>query len=360
MATVRKIATGFSRNMELFRRHADSFYRHNTFAKFANLCSMYLQKWSNRSTLSAYPFEIIIDPINICTLRCPLCPTGQRVNSRPHGKMSFERYRAIIGELSRWLYKVRFYSWGEPLLHKDIYRMIAYANESNIGTEISTNLNVFEESDAGRLLDSGLELLIISLDGLDEQTYRQYRIGGDFNKVIRNIRAIVQEKKKRGAKYPVIELQFLVMRHNEHQAPGLNRLAEELGVDRERTGPVTINIDNDDDRRWLPSDGNASRYSYSTMTDRIYSRRRKCEWLWRSTVINWDGTVAPCCVYEGRKSELGSLNGNKFIDIWNSREYINSRETFIRKINKHDKHATICSRCGGIPKAHDRKQHGLY
>ncbi|KPK36915.1 MAG: hypothetical protein AMK70_00565 [Nitrospira bacterium SG8_35_1] len=361
MPAANKIHTGFSRNIELFRRHADSFFRHNTFVKLANLCLIYLQKWTNRSRLSAHPFEIIIDPVNICHLKCPLCPTGQRLNARPHGRMSFKKYQGIIDELAKWLYKVRFYSWGEPLLHKDIYRMIAYANEGNIGTEISTSLNAFDQSDTGRLLESGLELLIISLDGLDSQTYSHYRVGGDFDKVIGNIRAIVQEKKKRGTKYPVIELQFLVMRHNEHQVPDLNKLAKDLGVDRVKTGPVTINIYNGDDHMWLPSDEQGSRYAYSTMVDKLYSRRIKCEWLWRSTVINWDGTVTPCCVYEGKKSELGSLDDASFNDIWNSKAYIASRETFIGKPNKTGRSATtICTRCKGIPTAHDRKQHGLY
>ena len=182
-----RIHYGLLRNIDLARRHVLSFYRHNTSAKLLNLCSLYLQKWANKSVLRSHPAEIIIDPINSCHLQCPLCPTGQHVNSRPKGKMTYESYQRIIDELDRWLYKVRFYSWGEPLMHEDICRMIGYAAERNIGTEVSSHLNILKENDARRIVESGLEMLIISLDGADEKTYSQYRVGGDFNKVPENM-----------------------------------------------------------------------------------------------------------------------------------------------------------------------------
>ena len=325
-----------------------------------NLCFLYIQKWANKSFLRTYPVEIIVDPINVCHLKCPLCPTGQRVNSRPFGSMSFENFQRIIEELGRWLYKIRFYNWGEPLMHRDIYKMIAFAANKNISTELSTHLNLLSLSDAQTLVESGLELLIISLDGADDKTYSHYRIGGDFNKVINNIKSILREKERLGRKYPLIEIQFLVMRHNESQIEKIEALAKELGVDRLRIGPVTVNIKNEEDWQWLPSSERMSRYSYSEKKDKIYSRRRKCEWLWRSTVINWDGTVSPCCVYEGGKADFGSLNGKRFFEIWNNERYRYSREVFTKKSKGNNRLEIICSHCKGIPVAMDEKQHGLY
>ncbi len=357
---IKKIPYGLLRGADLFKRHIRSFYKHNTPAKFMNLCLLYIQKWANKSLLLTYPVEIIIDPINLCHLRCPLCPTGQRVNSRPFGRMNFENFQRIIEELGRWLYKIRFYNWGEPLMHEDIYKMIAYATNKNISTELSTHLNLLSPADAQTLVESGLELLIISLDGADDKTYSHYRIGGDFDKVINNIKGILRGKERLGRKYPLIELQFLVMRHNESQIEKMEALAKELGVDRLRIGPVTVNIRNEEDWQWLPLDEKMSRYSYSKKRDKIYSRRKKCEWLWRSTVINWDGTVSPCCVYEGGKSDFGSLDGKRFIEIWNNEHYRHSREVFTRKSKRNNGLETICSHCRGIPIAMDEKQHGLY
>lgn len=360
LAGIQKVHSGMMRSVGLVKRHLRFFCRHNTGVKFLNLCLLYFQRWTNRSTLSAYPIEIIIDPINICNLRCPLCPTGQRVSSRPLGRMSFENVQRIIDELTPWLYKIRFYNWGEPLLHPDICKMIAYATRKNIGTEMSTNLNVLDPGRAGALIESGLELLIISLDGADSKTYSQYRIGGDFSRVINNISALVEAKKKSGGKYPVIELQFLTMKHNESQIPAMKALARELGVDSLRFGPVTINIKNKDDWRWLPASDKMSRYSYRNKKDKIYSQRKKCEWLWRSTVINWDGTVAPCCVYEIREAEFGSLEGKRFAEIWNNENYVHSREVFTKKSRNAGGTRVICSTCKGLPEAMNDEQHGLY
>lgn len=360
VSQAKKVPSGISRTVHLVGRHLSFFARHNTPRKFVNLCRLYVQRWTNRTVLSAHPIEIIMDPTNICNLRCPLCPTGQRLNSRPLGRMTFKTFQRIIDELAPWLYKIRLYSWGEPLLHNDLYRMIAYATERNIGTEISSHLNVFEDTDAEKLVESGLELLVVSMDGADPATYTRYRVKGDFEKACNNITAIVKAKRKLGRKYPVVEIQFLVMKHNESQIHEMTLLARKLGVDNLRLAPVTINLKNEDDRQWLPTLEHLSRYSYAAKKDRIYARRRKCEWLWRSAVVNWDETVSPCCVYEGKKSEVGSLEAKTFAEVWNNDHYVQCRQVFTRKGRRKTEIQTICSSCQGSPKALDEQQHGLY
>lgn len=274
--------------------------------------------------------------------------------------MNFETFQKIIDELAPWLYKIRLYNWGEPFLHKDLYRMIVYAAENNIGTEISSTLNIFEGADAEKLVESGLELLVVSMDGADPATYARYRVKGDFEKVCTNIAAIVKSKRKLGRRYPIVEIQFLVMKHNESQIHAMTLLAHTLGVDNLRLGPVTINLRNEDDRQWLPTRESLSRYSYAAKKDRIYACRRKCEWLWRSAVVNWDGTVSPCCVYEGKKSEVGSLEAKTFAEVWNSEYYVQCRRVFTRQCRRKTEIQTICSTCRGSPQALNEQQHGLY
>jgi radical SAM protein with 4Fe4S-binding SPASM domain len=274
--------------------------------------------------------------------------------------INFEKYKEVIDEVAKWLFKVRFYNWGEPLMHKDIYRMVAYATEKNVGSEISTHLNVFKDKNVEELLESGLEKLIVSLDGTDEETYTTYRRGGDFKKVIENIALIMDAKKRRKKKYPVVELQMLAMRHNESQLGEMAVRAKELGVDAYRVGAVTINLKNKQDWEWLPADERLSRYFYHGKQDKIYSRRRKCEWLWRSAVINWDGTVSPCCVFEGRNTELGTLDGKGFSGVWNNEYYQAARSVFTSGGDKQKSVDTICARCRGMPVASDEGQHGLY
>lgn len=351
------------RTLWLIKRHFHSFFRHNTPTKFANLVHIYYQFWRGRRVVQGYPFEIIIDPINFCNLRCPLCVTGQNKNRRPYGTMPFEEFTRIIDEMRQWLYKVRFYSWGEPLLHKDIYRMVSYTRRNNIGTEVSTNFHSFsnEDQDAEKLIDSGLELLIVSLDGTTEKTYMEYRIGGDFRKVLNNIKALTKAKTVKRSHFPVVEIQFLAMKHNEHEIPDMKKLAKELGVDRLRIAPLTLNVrDPNQVKEWLPANEKWSRYDYPTLEDKIYRKRRRCEWLWRSAVINWDSTISPCCVFEGPKSDFGSLKDRSFEKIWNNERYQVSRNVFNKNHKSFTDLKTICERCKGMPLAEDDQQYGLY
>lgn len=355
---MKRSQAGLGRQVQLVARHFDAFYRHNTARKLFNLGSLYLQKWLNRSVLTAYPAEIVVDVCNICNLHCPLCPTGQGKNGRPFGKMGLAVYRRIIDELSPWLYKVRLYNWGEPMLHEDIHRLIAYARDRNVGTEISSNLNHFRPEDAAKLVDSGLELLVVSLDGADQQSYARYRVGGVFDRVVRNISALVEEKRRRGSRYPIIEIQFLAMRHNEGEIAAMARLAASLGADRFFVGAVTVNLRNPGDAQWLPADERKSRYAYEERRDKIYRAGKKCAWLWRSAVINWDGTVTPCCVFESPEAEVGRLEAKGFAEVWNGDKYREAREVFTGK--QRGATGVVCGRCRGVPTAPDKEQHGLY
>lgn len=354
-----KFSSSLIRSFDLISRNLVALLRHSTLRKFYNLCLNYFQRWTRKTVLTAFPFEVIIDPINICNLHCPLCPTGQGKNTRPLGRMNFEQFRHIIDQLFYYLYKIRLYNWGEPFLHKDIYKMIEYTAKKNISVEISTNLNAFKPEDADRLVQSGLELLVVSLDGADQETYSHYRIGGNFERVIENISAIVEAKKKAGSRFPVVEVQFLIMKHNENKIDAIKDLTERLGVDRLRLGPVTINWRNREDHSWLPSNDQMSRYDFLRSYDKIYARRKLCEWLWRSAVINWDGSILPCCVFEGPKAEFGSLSENTFAEIWNNSCYQRARAVFTANRNITGK-MNICQRCKKIPWADDEKQSGLY
>jgi len=349
---------------ELARRHSDSFLRHATLAKVVNLANVYRERRLVRSRVTCLPFEIVVDVTNRCNLRCPLCATGQRLNDRPLGQIDFAAFQRLIDELAPTLFKARLHSWGEPMLHRNLYDMIEVLTAHNVGSEISTNLMAFRKEDAPRLVASGLEMLIVSMDGTTQEVYETYRRGAHLETVQENLRAIVAAKRAVRSRTPLIEIQFLLMKHNIHQTGEIRRLARELGADRCRTFPIVLNIRNEEQRtRWLPEGEELCRYNLETLEDRFYSLNQACPWLWQSAVVNWDGTVSPCCVYEGRKTDLGdNVFEQGFRSVWNGRGYRLARETFARTreepLGAGEFH--ICRFCRGRPRSLRPDQNGIY
>ena len=358
-------------------RHGGDFLAHATPRKVLNALRMRAQMRLRRTVVEGYPYEMQIDPNNVCNLRCPLCPTGQRTHERPAGQMPFERYDRLLREVAPYLFKVRLYSWGDPLLHEAIHEMVALASALNVGTQISSNLSrPMGEADADRLIRSGLELLKVSLDGVTADTYRRYRIGGDFERVVANVRTLARRKRALGSRTPTIELQFIVMRHNEGEVGQLEALRRRLDADRARQVPVAINVLDPEQRRtYLPRDPALSRYDYRRdCQDKYLSGTRVCPWPWTSAVVNWDGTVSPCCVFEGHDTEMGNAFGaGGFREVWNGPAYRRARSVLSGKAPVTFRDAAgpdagegdyrghrLCARCRGNPQARREGQRGLY
>src|SRR3989338_6272419 len=140
-----------------------------------------------KSVVNSYPCRLIIDPVNICVLKCPLCPTGKGEKGRTLGSMKLEDFKKIIDEVGDYIYEVDLYNWGESLLNKDIWKMIKYCKKKRIVVKISSNMNYWREDFAEQVVNSGLDTLIVSCDGTDQESYEKYRVGGDFEKVMHHV-----------------------------------------------------------------------------------------------------------------------------------------------------------------------------
>ena len=163
------------------------------------------------------PVSVSIEPTNYCNLHCPECPSGTRVLTRERGYIDPEDFRKIIDQLSPELFWLTFYFQGEPYLHPKFHEMVRYAKSKNIYISTSTNGHFLTEENAVQTIQSGIDRLIISLDGTDQDAYSSYRIGGSFEKVITGIKEIVKQKKNRHSARPYIIIQFLVLKANQHQ-----------------------------------------------------------------------------------------------------------------------------------------------
>ncbi len=285
------------------------------------------------------PHIVMIEPTNECNLHCPLCPTGAGTLARPKGQMSFELYRRILADLDSSLERVMLYNYGEPFVHPRIVDMIALAHQAEVHTRVSTNGLVFQRSiRADDLITSGLDYLRVSVDGATPETYNVYRVGGHLDKVLEGVRLLQARKRELGKRKPVVELQFIVMRHNEHEIPLIRQTARELGTLLRLKSVGLGNLhDNPTKRDWLPQDASLTRYSESF--DLARGAHRVCEHPWHRLVINWDGQVTPCCYDPNGDYALGSAAGG-IRAVWNGEHM----QTF-RRMSRSPSPPTMCQNC---------------
>lgn len=173
--------------------------------------------------------KFIIEPTNACNLKCPLCPTAQAMR-REKGFLSLDKFKVIVDGIASFKKSISMNFAGEPLLNKDIFKMARYAEEKGIRTMVSTNTCHLDRY-IDEACESNINSIIVCLDGASRETHEYYRVGSNFEKIKDNIRRLCQEKNNRKLAKPNITLQFVVMKHNEHEVEDIIKLARQLGVD---------------------------------------------------------------------------------------------------------------------------------
>lgn len=304
--------------------------------------SYYVTKWTGKPVQWGLPFSISFEPTTSCNLRCPECPSGLRAFTRPTGMLANDFFRKTIDEIHEKLLYLIFYFQGEPYLNPDFLEMVKYASQKKIYTATSTNAHYLTDDNARKTIESGLDRLIISIDGTTQEVYQQYRVGGKLEKVLEGARNIVAWKKKLGSAKPYVFFQFLVVKPNEHQIEDIKKLAAEIGVDGVRFKTAQVY----DFKHGNPLIPTIDKYArYKKMPDGTYAIKNAldnhCWKLWHSCVISWDGLVVPCCFDKDADYKLGDLKQHPFEDIWQNNNY---RE-FRKKLLTGRKQIDICANC---------------
>jgi radical SAM protein with 4Fe4S-binding SPASM domain len=262
--------------------------------------------------------------------------------SRPSGNLSYELFKKIIDEVHSNLIYLTLYFQGEPFLNKQFFDFFAYAKARNIYVSTSTNAHFLYDDNCRKIIESGLDRIIISMDGMTQDTYSSYRKNGNIDDVIKGIVNLVSLRKKLGSRKPFIILQFLVLKTNEHEINEIKKFVKDYGIDSLQLKSAQFyNYINGNPL--MPSDEKYSRYSrQNDGTYRIKSPlQNHCFRMWTSAVITWDGTVVPCCFDKNADYRLGSLNDATFSSIWRSKEYVQFRN----KIITCRKSINICTNC---------------
>ena len=292
--------------------------------------SYYLTRLTRNPVQWGSPITISVEPTTACNLRCPECPSGLRQFSRPTGNLKQDFFRETIAQLHRDLVYLIFYFQGEPFINPGFLDMVKYAHDRGIYTITSTNGHFLSPANAQATVASGLDRVIISVDGTDQDTYQAYRKEGKLENVLQGARNLVAARQSAGVSHPHIIFQFLVVRPNEHQIPEIYRLAEEIGVDEVKLKTAQV-YDYEHGNPLIPT---LDRYSrYAQQPDGRYRIKNKlldhCWKLWHSCVITWDGLVVPCCFDKDAQHRLGDLKTKTFQEIWHSKAYTRFRKTLL-------------------------------
>lgn len=304
--------------------------------------SFLLSRAVKKPIIWGYPSTLSIEPTTSCNLRCPECPSGLRSFSRPTGMLSETLFDQLIEQTKDYLNYLHLYFQGEPYLHPKFTQLIIKANEAGIYTSTSTNAHYLNEKNVKQTLESGLKQLIVSMDGITQDVYEDYRVGGKLSKVQEGLQLLLQKRKESQLLYPRVILQFLVTGKNEHQIPALKQWAKTIGVDELQLKTTQI-YDYENGSDLIPQDLGYSRYIPDGKGKWKLKKEieNKCWRMWQGAVITWDGRVVPCCFDKDGTHVMGKVKDEPIKKIWQNEKY----NAFRTQLLEDRKQIEICKNC---------------
>lgn len=305
--------------------------------------SFILSRWLGFPIQWGLPLSVSIEPTTACNLSCPECPSGLKSFTRGTGSIQTDFFRQTIDQLHTDTLWLNFYFQGEPFLHKGFLDMVAYAASKNIYTTTSTNAHFFSDQIAESTVRSGLDRIIISIDGATQGSYEKYRIDGELNKVLEGASKLISWKKKLKSTTPFVVFQCILFRSNEHEKDRIRQLARQIGVNALWFKTAQVMDYENDPNRLIPVQQANSRYEISdeghvSLKSKLTNR---CWKMWHSNVITWDGQVVPCCFDKDAVHVMGKLHNRSIQEIWKNNNY----HDFRMRLMKSRKNIDICSNC---------------
>jgi radical SAM protein with 4Fe4S-binding SPASM domain len=306
-----------------------------------------------KAEVSGLPYHVVLDPSNVCNLRCPLCVQETDPLGRHRTMIALDDYRLLLDTLAPSVIRLDLFNWGEPLLHPSFPELVSLAAAQGIYTRTSSNMSLPKGIQCDMLIDAGLQYLVASVDGASQSTYELYRVGGDLNTVLKNLRALVQARERRGVRHPVIEWQYLALNHNAGEIDRARQMASDIGVDvfryggargRMSTKVLTATPDNvvESSEFLLPPGSSLSEYDQqgNKVRKQEYSR---CRWLWGKIALHPDGGCAPCWSTWFERFDMGNWRTDGIAAVWNNATYRAARKT--ANNNGKSDGDLVCDRC---------------
>jgi radical SAM protein with 4Fe4S-binding SPASM domain len=321
--------------LDYYRRHARTTLSHLTCRKLVNLALNFFELRIKLATPHSLPPYLKLEPTPLCHLSCPGCQHHDPQYKKqfdPSMKMSLEDFKRVIDPLAHVLVGISFSLRGEPLFNRNLPSMVKYAHSKNIGTSFPTNLSVpVDKKFAEEIVRSGLDAMFVSLDGTTSESYLKYRIGGDFDLVLKNVGLLSQAKRLLHTSSPRLIWKFVIFDHNQDDILTVRRTYKELGFDE-------VEFVQD-------YHSAAAIETERNFNQRLVAKKSACYFPWNAMVVTSQGDVKPCCV-RPRDFALGNvIQGPK--EIWQSEAYRRIRSGFATKNFGENMHP-VCKACVGL------------
>ncbi len=314
------------------------------FNYFKIVTSMMLSRALKKQIVWGYPPILMVEPTNICNLKCPMCPSGNGDMARPRGQLKFEDFKSLMDEVGAHIYQVQFWNQGEPFINKSFLDFVDYANKKGVMTQTSTNGHFIRSDEmAEKVVASGLDQIIFSMDGTNQETYEKYRVGGNFNLVIETLGRLSRAKEKLNSRRPLIELQFLVFKHNQEEIDAIIEVAKKHKVNRIAFKTVQV-YSSEQAETYLPENTEMSRYEYDGGAFKMKGQIPNwCKRLWMNSTVNWDGSISPCCFDKDAEYAMADIfkEDVSFTETWKNGNY----SAFRRQVMKNRKAIPMCGNC---------------
>jgi MoaA/NifB/PqqE/SkfB family radical SAM enzyme len=349
--------------------------------KILNICLAKYHFHARSTAVLSRPYGLVVDPSDMCQLACPGCVHSERsellqIFDWHKGTLPADRFAALLKRFGPHAIGVYFCNYGEPLLNLNTPKLIRRAKNYLLATALSTSLSV-SRFDADAYVESGLDFMVLSIDGATQPVYQRFRRNGKLELVFENVGRLVEARRRRARRAPVLSWNFLAFEHNAHEIPLASRMARDLGVDQFRVvNPFDVTWDDPEIRpaavkggvrrfewlalsnqpeNWNPFPESVDAEAIARAFEKPWdlpassetppSAGHTCHWLYKNMVMDATGRILPCCGAPRPDADLvfARFDGNGS-DVFNSEKYRRARSFFSAGAPDGDG-APYCTRC---------------
>lgn len=301
------------------------------------------------------PFGIKFEVSAVCNLRCIMCPLSKGLK-RKQGVLGFEKFKKIYDEITPPYLNLT--GIGEPLLNKDLFKIINYAKNKRTIVKLDTNATLLDKKSSEELLSTNPNIISVSIDGVNKESYEKIRKGAKFENVIENLKNLIKKRNDIHSKTKV-HINFVLQKENIDELINFIKFLDSLKVDS-INGDIALplgsnkNIDNRKiDIKVLASlrkdlqkiKTNAS-LNIEHITefiecngDILKKAKARCYYPWYYPSITWDGNLVPCCYICDNEIVFGNVFDEGFMKVWNNEKIKNFRKMIATK------KTGICKNC---------------